>query len=87
METVEAKFANMLDKVQPLLLNNASDGKSWVEHGVRESQVLARNSRTHEGSEELWAYAKSLIEENVKRTSPAVIRMDLCSGMADVFIR
>ena len=67
METVEAKFANMLDKVQPLLLNNASDGKSWVEHSVRESQVLARNSRTHEGSEELWAYAKSLIEENVKK--------------------
>ena len=31
METAEAKFANMLDKVQPLLLNNASDGKSWVE--------------------------------------------------------
>mgnify|MGYP000188200337 CR=1 FL=1 len=67
METAEAKFANMLDKVQPLLLNNASDGKSWVEHGVRESQVLARNSRTHEGSEKLWAYAKSLIEENVKK--------------------
>lgn len=67
METAEAKFANMLDKVQQLLLNNASDGKSWVEHGVKESQVLARNSRTHEGSEELWAYAKSLIEENVKK--------------------
>ena len=67
METVEAKFANMLDKVQPLLLNNASNGKSWVEHGVRESQGFARNSRTHEGSEELWAYAKSLIEENVKK--------------------
>ena len=67
METAEAKFANMLDKVQPLLLNNASDGKSWVEHGVKESQVLARNSRTHEGSEELWVYAKSLIEENVKK--------------------
>ena len=67
MKTAEAKFANMLDKVQPLLLNNASDGKSSVEHGVKESQVLARNSRTHEGSEELWAYAKSLIEENVKK--------------------
>ena len=39
METAEAKFANMLDKVQPLLLNNASDGKSWVEHGVRKSPV------------------------------------------------
>lgn len=64
METPEAKFANMLDKIQPLLLNDASGGKSWTEHGVRVSQVMARNERTHEGSEELWAYAKSLIEKN-----------------------
>lgn len=64
METPEAKFANMLDKVQPLLLNDASEGKSWMEHGVRVSQVIARNERTHEGSEELWTYAKSLIEKN-----------------------
>ena len=56
----------MLDKVQPLLLNDASGGKSWAEHGVKKSQVMARNERTHEGSEELWAYAKSLIEKNVE---------------------
>lgn len=66
METAEAKFANMLDKVQPLLLNDASGGKSWAEHGVKKSQVMSRNVRTHEGSEELWAYAKSLIEKNVE---------------------
>ncbi len=66
METAEAKFANTLDKVQPLFLNDASGGKSWEEHGVRKNQVLARNERTHEGSEKLWAYAKSLIEKNVK---------------------
>jgi putative hydrolase of HD superfamily len=64
METPEAKFANMLDKVQPLLLNDASGGKSWEEHGVKKSQVLARNSRTHEGSEQIWAYARELIEKN-----------------------
>lgn len=67
METPEAKFANMLDKVQPLLLNDASGGKSWEEHGVKKSQVMARNERTHEGSEALWAYAKSLIEKNVEQ--------------------
>lgn len=66
METPEAKFANMLDKVQPLLLNDASGGKSWAEHGVKKSQVMARNARTHEGSEKLWAYAKGLIERNVE---------------------
>lgn len=64
METAEARFANMLDKVQPLLLNDASGGKSWEEHGVKKSQVLARNERTREGSEKLWSYAKTLIERN-----------------------
>lgn len=64
LETPEAKFANMLDKVQPLLLNDASGGKSWIEHGVKKSQVMARNVRTHEGSEQLWEYAKLLIEKN-----------------------
>lgn len=66
METPEAKFANMLDKVQPVLLNHASGGKSWREHEVRKSQILDRNKRTHEGSARLWEYARGLIEENVK---------------------
>lgn len=64
METPEARFANMLDKVQPLLLNDASGGKSWEEHGVKRSQVMARNARTEEGSKQLWAYAKRLIDKN-----------------------
>lgn len=66
METPEAKFANMLDKVQPLLLNDAAGGKSWQEHGVKQSQVLERNKRTGEGSDAIWAYAKTLIGKNVK---------------------
>ena len=37
METPESKFANMLDKVQPLFLNDASGGISWEEHGVKKS--------------------------------------------------
>ena len=66
METPEAKFVNALDKVQPLMLNHASGGISWREHGIQKDQVLARNARTCEGSETLWEYAKHLIEENVK---------------------
>ena len=67
METMEARFANTLDKVQPLLLNHASGGKSWMEHGVKASQVMGRNARTPEGSEALWQYAKALIEENISK--------------------
>lgn len=65
-ETPEAKFANTLDKVQPLLLNHASGGRSWREHGVKESQVRKRNARTGEGSDALWEHALALIEENVR---------------------
>ena len=37
-QTPEAKFANTLDKVQPLMLNDASGGKSWREHGIKRSR-------------------------------------------------
>lgn len=66
METPEAKFANTLDKIQPVLLTDQAKGKSWKEHGVRESQIMGRNKRTHEGSELLWSYVKELIQKNVE---------------------
>lgn len=66
-DTPESKFANTLDKVQPVMLNAASGGKAWKEHGVCLSQVLDRNTETHKGSEELWSAAKRLILENVEK--------------------
>ena len=43
-------------------------GLAWREHGVKLSQILKRNERTAEGSEELWNYARgSFIEPHVKR--------------------
>ncbi len=64
--TPEARFANTMDKIQPLMLNNASEGRSWEEHGVHASQVYGRNEKTHLGSEELWKYAdETFIKPNV----------------------
>ncbi|MCR5161716.1 MAG: HD domain-containing protein [Lachnospiraceae bacterium] len=62
--TPEARFANTLDKVQPIMLNDATSGIAWREHGVKVSQVMGRNARTAEGSQQLWEYAKSLIDKN-----------------------
>ena len=31
-ETPEAKFAHVLDNIQPMMLNDASGGKAWREH-------------------------------------------------------
>ena len=66
--TPEARFANTMDKIQPLMLNNASEGRSWEEHGVHASLVYGRNEKTHLGSEELWKYAdETFIRPNVGR--------------------
>lgn len=63
-ETPEARFANALDRVQPIMLNDWTGGKAWREHKVAASQVLNRNRNTHLGSEELWNYVKTLVEKN-----------------------
>ncbi len=67
-ETAEARFAHGMDHIQPLMLNAATEGKSWKEHGIRLSQVLARNQNTAEGSETLWEYAyQKFIAPNVEK--------------------
>jgi putative hydrolase of HD superfamily len=64
--TPEAKFAVALDRIQPILLNDKSQGKSWREHKVKLSQIMKRNQITHEGSEVLWEYTNDIIKKNVE---------------------
>lgn len=65
-QTPEARFARTMDNLQPMMLNAATDGKSWVEHAVKLSSILARNSRSAEGSETLWNYAyQNFLEPNI----------------------
>lgn len=66
-ETPEAKFAHTLDNCQPLFLNDATDGISWVEHQVKKSQVYKRNKKTMEGSQVIWDYMEILIDKHVKK--------------------
>lgn len=69
-ETAEARFARAMDHIQPLMLNDATNGRSWMEHGVKLSRVLARNAHTAEGSRKLWDYVKeNWIDRNVKTGS------------------
>lgn len=65
-ETAEARFANAIDRIQPVLLNDKSKGKSWREHNVEHSQVIKRNEGSKEGSEIMWNYVKEIIDKNVK---------------------
>ena len=65
-ESSDAKFAHMLDNSQPLFLNDASQGKSWKEHGVKKSQIYKRNAKTKEGSQEIWEYMQELVEKHIQ---------------------
>ena len=67
-KTPEARFARAMDNVQPVMLNAASDGKSWQEHSVRIGQIMERNKRTPKGSEAVWEYAyESFIKPNLEK--------------------
>lgn len=67
-KTPEARFARVMDNIQPMMLNDASDGRAWSERGIRVSQVLERNAHTAEGSEIIWQYAlENMLEPNVKK--------------------
>ena len=65
-QTAEAKLAAAVDRFMPLLHNYHTRGRSWQEHGITRSQVLAHNRHMREGSEQLWNYARAMIEDAVK---------------------
>jgi putative hydrolase of HD superfamily len=66
-KTKEANFAAILDRLHPVMLNLASDGKAWLEHNVDKSQVLKRNERALNGPKEIAEYFLGIIEEALKK--------------------
>lgn len=65
-ETEDAKYAHLLDNLQPLLLNDASGGRSWAEHEVHRSQIYQRNKRVPETSPKIWEKMKAIIDSYVE---------------------
>ncbi len=64
-ETADAKYAHLLDNFQPLLLNDASDGISWVSHGVKKTQIYKRNAKIEETSETIWAKMQEIVDKHI----------------------
>ena len=58
-KTPESKFANTLDRIQPVLLNDATEGRAWREHDVCIDQIMSKNEYTSQGSDVLWTYTVS----------------------------
>jgi putative hydrolase of HD superfamily len=65
-ETPSARFANALDRLQGLILNDTpGDGGTWRLHGVARSDVLARMAPIETGAPELWPVATAAIDRAV----------------------
>ena len=66
--TPEARFARSLDNVQPVMQNDASEGKDWQEKGIRLSQAIERQRRTAQGSQILWdEVSKPMLQKNIDK--------------------
>lgn len=65
--TKEAKFAHAMDNFQPLLLNDFNGGFDWKQHDVNKDKVLARQSRSKDGSQLIYDVSTEIVLDNVKK--------------------
>ncbi|MBO7473441.1 MAG: HD domain-containing protein [Ruminococcus sp.] len=65
--TKEARFAALLDRLQPLLLNYTRKGISWQEHGIRKEQVLKRNEEYFAESDRIAELIASILDDATEK--------------------
>ncbi|MGD6803693.1 HD domain-containing protein [Rossellomorea vietnamensis] len=61
-QSPEATFAHIIDHIQPLMLNIATSGVSWKEHGIRSQQVLKRNEWIQELSPSIYRQIQAWVD-------------------------
>lgn len=65
--TSEAKFAAVLDRLEPLLLNSKTEGHTWNKFHIKSEAVFQKNEHVREGSQELAQYVEDLLEECIAK--------------------
>jgi putative hydrolase of HD superfamily len=65
--TPDSRFADALDRLQPILHNFETEGATWKPFGVTAAQVGRLLPRIEAGSARLGAYARALAAEAVAR--------------------
>jgi putative hydrolases of HD superfamily len=62
----EAVFAHIIDHIQPLMLNIATSGISWKEHGIYSHQVLNRNSWIKDISPAIYNQIERWVDQGIE---------------------
>ena len=67
METVDAKYAACLDRIQPFLHNTLTEGHTWRDGGAVRSQVEKRMTVVREFMPEVYKWISSNLDRSVER--------------------
>ncbi len=65
--TPTARFADALDRLQPIMNNFATEGGTWKPHDVSADKVFKLVDRIRAGAPALGDYAETLVHEAVRR--------------------
>jgi putative hydrolase of HD superfamily len=66
-KTPESKYANALDRLQPMLHNTRTEGGTWRIHSVARNQVYRRMEPIRGAMPELWPMVTRIIEDACAR--------------------
>src|SRR5436305_1304668 len=61
----EARFARALDRFQPLLLHQLTNGEAWRRNQIAKHQVMERMAEVRDHAPALWPPAEAIIDRAV----------------------
>jgi len=61
-QTPEARFANAIDRLQPLLQNEHSGGGSWCVQVLADTQILRRMAPIEVAMPDVWPHVLDVVE-------------------------
>jgi putative hydrolase of HD superfamily len=65
-ETPESRYANAIDRIQPLILNYLTDGHTWKLGDVHSTQILKRMDIIRASCPELWPIVEGIIATSIE---------------------
>ncbi|MGL4107737.1 HD domain-containing protein [Clostridium sp. LP20] len=65
--SIEAKYAAVIDMMQPFILNVNTGARCWIDNNVTKTQVLNKFYVIQEVSKELWSYFLELLDYSIEK--------------------
>lgn len=62
-ESDDSVYAKSIDRIPPILHNLHSDGQSWRENNISESQIMEVSHRIGDGSSDVWSVISSRLRD------------------------